>query len=387
MKTPNRTPGKSNALGLRYQAALRRYLRQASTANLKPAIHLGRQALRCGMETLKLASIHEQAVLRLKLSDNMSVSPERIIKRSSVFFAHAILPLEKTHTTALKTKARLSKLNQLLNLRTLELLSSNHALIKEISKRKVVERSLQRSIIHTAELLGQSKRLQSQMRLLSRRILWTQEEERKRISRELHDVIAQVLSNINVRLASLKLESTVNNKELARNIAHTQKLVEKSVDIVHQFAYDLRPTVLDDLGLIPALHSFTKRFSTETGIHVTLTAVPAVETLSNAKRTALYRVAHEALSNVARHTHATRVDVTILRKANTLCMQIQDDGQSFDIAAMSHARKGQHLGLFGMRERMEMVGGRFTIESSPGKGTTIRAQLPFSRNNRKPKPT
>ncbi len=95
------------------------------------------------------------------------------------------------------------------------------------------------------------------------------------ISRELHDVIAQTLTGINVRLAALKKESTLNNKDLQRNIASTQRLVEKSVDIVHRFARELRPAVLDDLGLIPALHSFMKDFTKRTGVRVSLTAFAA----------------------------------------------------------------------------------------------------------------
>ena len=107
--------------------------------------------------------------------------------------------------------------------------------------------------------------MQEQLRLLSRQLLSAQEEERKRISRELHDVIAQTLTGINVRLATLKKEATLNTKGLERNIARTQRLVEKSVDIVHRFARELRPTVLDDLGLIPALHSFMKNFTRRDG--------------------------------------------------------------------------------------------------------------------------
>ncbi len=115
-------------------------------------------------------------------------------------------------------------------------------------------------------MLEQSDHLQEQLRQLSRQILSAQEEERKEISRELHDVIAQTLTGINVRLAALKKEAAVNTKGLDRNIARTQRLVEKSVDIVHQFARELRPAVLDDLGLIPALHSFMKNFTARTGV-------------------------------------------------------------------------------------------------------------------------
>ena len=138
-------------------------------------------------------------------------------------------------------------------------------------------------------MLEQSDHLQEQLRRLSRQILSAQEEERKKISRELHDVIAQTLTGINVRLATLKKEAAVNTKGLDRNIARTQRLVEKSVNIVHRFARELRPAVLDDLGLIPALHSFMKSFREQTGIQVSLTAFAGVEQVTR-------RQAHRALS-------------------------------------------------------------------------------------------
>src|SRR5206468_2392078 len=113
---------------------------------------------------------------------------------------------------------------------------------------------------HYGQLLEQSLQMQEQLRRLSRQLLSAQEEERKKISRELHDVIAQTLTSINVRLATLKREAAVNTKGIEENIARTQELVQRSVDIVHRFARELRPTVLDDLGLIPAVHTFLKAF-------------------------------------------------------------------------------------------------------------------------------
>jgi signal transduction histidine kinase len=230
--------------------------------------------------------------------------------------------------------------------------------------------------------LEQSRRQQKELRLLSHRLLSVQEEERKRISRELHDVIAQFLTSINLRLTALKMAARANTQEFTRNIERTQQLVEKSVDIVHRFAFDLRPAVLDDLGLVPALHSFSKNFSKQTGIRVNLTAVAVVSQLDNDCRTVLYRVAQEALTNVARHAQASRVDVSIQRLPKTVHMQIKDNGKSFDVKRIFHAGKSKRLGLLGMRERVEMVGGQFTVESSHGQGTTIQVQIPFKNSNR-----
>jgi signal transduction histidine kinase len=220
--------------------------------------------------------------------------------------------------------------------------------------------------------------LQEQLRQLSRQILSTQEEERKRISRELHDVIAQTLTGINVRLAALKKEAAINTHHLDRNIGRTQRLVEKSVDIVHQFARELRPAVLDDLGLIPALHSFVKIFSKRTQLHVHLKAFARIEQLDIAKRTVLFRVAQEALTNVARHAHAHRVEVSFQKLHSAARMEIMDDGKSFQVERTLNAKGNKRLGLLGMRERVEMVGGTFCVESASGRGTTVRVEIPFA---------
>jgi len=217
------------------------------------------------------------------------------------------------------------------------------------------------------------------LRRLSRQILSAQEEERKRISRELHDVIAQTLTGINVRLAALKKEAALNTKSVARNIAATQRLVEKSVDVVHQFARELRPPVLDDLGLIPALHSFMKNFTARTGVRTHLTAFAEVEQLDLTKRTVLFRVAQEALTNVARHAKASRAHVNIQKLHDVARMEIKDDGKSFQVERILHSNGDKRLGVLGMRERVEMVGGAFGVESARGQGTTVRVEMPFAR--------
>jgi signal transduction histidine kinase len=368
---------KSNGLLRRYQAALCQYLKQRQKASLEPAVRLGRQAVVMGLETLDLAQVHEQALIAHVSPIHSSTARDRIIKRAGAFFAEAILPIEQTHHSALEANVRLSQVNQTLSRRTAELAASNRDLKKEIGRRQVVEASLRQSEQHSSQLLEESQRLQEQLRHLSRQILLAQEDERKRISRELHDVIAQVLTGINVRLATLKTDATVNTKGLNRNITSTQRLVEKSVAIVHRFALELRPAVLDDLGLIPALHSFMKRFSKETGIRIRFKAFNGVEGLDSARRTVLYRVAQEALNNVARHANASQVDASLQKLPNGVHLQIKDDGKSFTVPPLLHGGKNQRLGLLGMRERVEMVGGRFTVESAPGHGTTIQAHIPL----------
>src|SRR5208337_553627 len=160
-------------------------------------------------------------------------------------------------------------------------------------------------------------------------------------SRELNDVIAQTLTGINVRLAGLKKEATSDTRGLARSIARTQRLVQESVDVVHRFARKLRPTVLDDLGLIPALHAFMKNFRAETGIRVSLSAFAAVEQLDGDKRTVLYRVAQEALTNVARHAQASQVEVKLQKQEGAVYMTITDDGKGFDPERVVRVKQGK----------------------------------------------
>jgi signal transduction histidine kinase len=266
-----------------------------------------------------------------------------------------------------------------LHQRSADLTASNRQLQQEILQRKFVEASLRKSEKHYSRLLEQSRHMQEQLRLLSRQLLSAQEEERKMISRELHDQIAQTLTGINVRLAALKTGAALNDKGLQEKISSTQRLVEKSVDIVHRFARELRPAVLDDLGLIPALHSFMKLFSKRTRIRVHLKTYAAVEQLDIAKRTVFFRVAQEAFTNVARHAHASRVEVSIQNFRDRVCMNIKDDGKSFDVERVMRRKGNKHLGLLGMRERLEMVGGHFGVESAPGKGTTVTAQIPLHK--------
>jgi signal transduction histidine kinase len=285
--------------------------------------------------------------------------------------------MDAAHRAALRAEAHLRKLNRDLTRRTRELTVSNRKLKQEIAQRRAAVETLRLSERRAGCLLEESRLLQVQLRSLSRRVLSTQEEERKRISRELHDVIAQVLTGIHVQLANLSLAATATTKEMNHLLARAQRLVEKSVDSMHRFACELRPAVLDDLGLVPALQSFLKTFMKETGVRAKMTVSAGMKGLSPALRTALFRVAQEALTNVARHAQASSVEVSILKRASSVCMLVKDDGKSFDYERTRRTKRRTHLGLLGMRERIEMVGGEFTVDSATGKGTTIKALIPL----------
>jgi two-component system, NarL family, sensor histidine kinase DegS len=223
---------KWNGLSQRYVMALRKHLRQGPRASLQPAVRLGRRAVLLGLETLELARIHERALSTLALSN----SKNGLIKRAEMFFAEALTPIVETHRAARQSKIQLLRLNETLSLRTVELAATNRQLKRGMVRRQSVEAALKKSGIHYTRLLKDSLQLQEGLRQLTHQVLVAQEDERKKISRELQDEIAQTLLGINVRLLSLKQEARLNTKGLKNEIASTQRLVVKSAKSVRRVA-------------------------------------------------------------------------------------------------------------------------------------------------------
>jgi PAS domain S-box-containing protein len=259
------------------------------------------------------------------------------------------------------------------------LAASNAKLRQEILRRRAVEAALMKSEKRAQELLQQSLQLQESIRKMSHQNLLALENQRKEISHELHDKISQVLIGINVRLAVFTRTQALDHQA----IAPVCELVEKSVRIVHEYARELRPAMLDQLGLIPALRTYIDGLPKRRGRKIRFTASACVEVLDSDKRTVLYRVAQEALVNVAKHSKARNVSVTLRLTRAGVCLEIADDGQAFDVKMLSSAPSIRGLGLTGMRERVEMVDGVFSIRSTPGKGTTIRAVIPVDNAGRR----
>jgi signal transduction histidine kinase len=357
---------------------------QGTRGNVKPAGEFGLRALRMGLKPLDLAMIHRHALTKVVTPGNASDNVDGLAKqartftRAEAFFIEAIRPIDLNIRTTMKANVQLNQLNETLRRRTTELAAANRKLKREVVQRQKAEAALKKSQQHHQQLLEKSQHMQGQLRHLAHQLLRVQEEERKEISRELHDQIAQTLTGINVHLATLKTEARANTKGLEQKISRTQRLVEQSVNIVHRFARDLRPTVLDDLGLIPALHSLMKEFTKQTGIRVQFSTFAGVEQLNSARRTVLYRVTQSALANVAQHAKANCVKVSIRKSRDTVRMDITDDGKGFEVERVLYAKRHQRLGLLGMRERVEMVGGSFGVESGPGQSTSIHVRIPLA---------
>src|SRR5579859_2236120 len=215
---------KLTRLSRQYATGLHKYLKQAARSSLQPARDLGRKSMALGLETLDLTRIHVAALASLEASS----SRDGIIKRAEIFFIEAITPIEKTHRAARETRGNLDRLTKTLSRRAMELAASGRHLKRGIVRRKAAEKALKNSGKHCANLLEQSRLVQEDLRRLAHQILLVQEDKRTKMSRELHDEIAQTLLGINVRLVALKKEATVNTKGLKKEIANTRRLVEKS---------------------------------------------------------------------------------------------------------------------------------------------------------------
>ena len=261
--------------------------------------------------------------------------------------------------------------------------ATNKNLEREIIQRETAEKSLKASKQVTSELYAKARTQGHALRHLARKLISAQEDERKRISRELYEVTTQTLAGINVRLASLKAECGGAISGLRTKIDSIRQLVEKSMDVAHSFARELRPSMLDDLGLLPALQSYLKTFTEKTGIPVAIEAFAGIEVLDSIQRTVLYRIAQESLTNVVHHAQATNAKITIRMKEDVIVMEIADDGKGLEVVGTARAKKNNRLGLLGMRERVEMIGGTFSISSAPGKKATVRVELPLVGNESK----
>lgn len=368
---------KCSALSARYLATLRSYLDHQSGNSRDDAVRLGRAALASGLATLDLARIHEHALIALAASHDLANRRNTANKRAGLFFTRALIPLETDRRATRETNRQLLQRNETLRKHTAALASGNRQLEREVARRRAGEVKIQRAKERYHRLFSESQVNQAKLRQLTRQILSVQEEERKAISRELHDEVVQTLVAINVELSALGRGVPDDAEKLKRRIGRTQRLVEYSVNAVHRFARQLRPAVLDDLGLIAALHAHGQNLAARNKLRIQMTAFHGVEALSISKRTVLFRVAQEALNNVARHAHASLVVITIIQIPRAIRMEISDNGRSFRVDETLFEPRNKRLGLIGMRERIEMIGGSLAIDSVSGRGTTVRAELPF----------
>jgi signal transduction histidine kinase len=223
--------------------------------------------------------------------------------------------------------------------------------------------------------LEENARARADLQDLSAKLVKAQETERRNLARELHDEVGQSLSAIMMEAESA--ECAADGAELREHLSAVRSLAEKTVNEVRDLALLLRPSMLDDFGLVPALNWYAREMTKRTGLNVVLNADDAADDLPDDHKTCIYRLVQEAINNSARHANARTVEVDVKRGADRVRFRVRDDGSGFE------TRSVRGLGLLGMEERVRRLGGILRIDSQLGRGTLISAELPVLELDRK----
>ncbi len=251
--------------------------------------------------------------------------------------------------------------------------------INEQLEGRVTERTAALSEVNAilqAEV-AERRRVEAERVELLRRVIFAQEDERRRIAREMHDQFGQQLTALNLKLDAMK-EDLGDDKKLSDQVESLQSIARQLDEDVDHLVWEMRPTALDDLGLDAALSSYTQNWSKHFGVPVQMHASgPEGDRLTPEIETALYRVAQEALNNVAKHARATHVAIVLERRAGQVSLIVEDDGIGFDWQSQIVASE-KGLGLIGMRERAALLGGTIEFESQPNDGATVVVRIPLS---------
>lgn len=208
-----------------------------------------------------------------------------------------------------------------------------------------------------------------------RRVVRAQEEERQRVARELHDEAGQSLTALQMGLA--RLEREAGSPQLRERVVALRSLAVATMDEVHRLALDLRPSALDELGLIPALRGHIREFSQRIGLPIEFQVNGEERRLPAEAETALFRVVQEGLTNVLKHSQAHHAWVAMHISPSHLVVTVRDDGVGFEVEKVLGSSDRRWLGLFGIRERVELLGGSLQVQSQPGQGTTLTVSVPL----------
>lgn len=216
-----------------------------------------------------------------------------------------------------------------------------------------------------------------QLSALSNRAIKSQEEERIRIARSLHDDTGQSLSSLIILLDRIENRAPDQPAELKQQLAAARQLASSTLAELRKIIYDLRPTILDDLGLVPAIRWYARTYLEPEGVQVRLFLPEEELDLPVECSTTLFRICQEAMSNILRHAGAKTAMITLCRDRTEVCLQVIDDGQGFDMQELAdQGPYPQKLGLLGIKERAELVGGRISIETAPKHGVRLQVCLP-----------
>ncbi|MFZ5815870.1 MAG: HAMP domain-containing sensor histidine kinase [Bacillota bacterium] len=222
-------------------------------------------------------------------------------------------------------------------------------------------------------------RLAEHRQAVAAQILRAQEEERKRIARELHDETAQSLTSILVSLEGMEQQFGADglDEQMVARLRHTKEIAQRTLDETRRLMFDLRPSVLDDLGLVPALRWFISQRVLPAGLKADFQATGLDSRLPEELETAFFRIMQEAITNSVKHARAKSIKIHLTNEGDQIVGVVADDGQGFHpVHVAGRKDKDRGLGLFGMQERAVLVGGSVQIESAPGRGTTVRVTVP-----------
>ncbi len=228
-------------------------------------------------------------------------------------------------------------------------------------------------------LVNQLEERNLQLRALSKRAINAQEEERKRIARSLHDDTGQALSMLIIHLEQLQDRLPTDAAEIRKKLDASHQIATLALAELRNIVYGLRPTILDDLGLIPAIRWYARSHLEEAGIRLEFCIPENGLSLPPQLNSTLFRIAQEGINNVLRHSQAKSVRISLSDQDNEICLHIEDDGRGFDLIKTSEqALRLQRLGLLGIQERADLVGGKVTVDSLPGQGTSLQVNLPIT---------
>ena len=237
--------------------------------------------------------------------------------------------------------------------------------------------------IEQARLYDRLRKSRERYRQLARQTLLAQEEERRRISRELHDETSQAITGLALNLQALleiaQASNTIDDEFKAR-LKKAHSLATQIGTEVSRLIRELRPTLLDTLGLVPAIRQFAEATLVPLGISVSVESKGSLEFLPSEVEVGLFRVAQGVIGNIAKHSQAKNASIVLEGKAGELLVQVSDDGKGFDVSKLTEIEEsGRGRGLFGTKERVRLLGGECSVKSQLGRGTTVTARIPVVR--------
>ncbi|MBI5943291.1 MAG: sensor histidine kinase [Chloroflexi bacterium] len=245
--------------------------------------------------------------------------------------------------------------------------------------KKYEDQDIHRLVTTVDAMLTRLEKRTSLLKAISERAIHAQEEERVRIARSLHDDTAQTISMLIINLERIEKKIPQDDPDLSRRVSESYKVATLLLENLRKVIWDLRPSILDDLGLIPAIRWYAQTNLDEKGIQVEMKVGIGAMRLPPHLETMLFRILQEAVSNIVRHAKASNVIISLRPEGNHVILEVRDNGRGFDVERTTgDAVTRKQLGLLGMQERASLVNGLVKVESTPGVGTTLRVYIPLN---------